>query len=81
MTRSINDQKTWNLELEGVVFVDNLGFRLNGIDGEIRSTNLLGDTSSFTLLHIGLSNLVQQFRLTSIDVPENTADRRSEVVL
>ena len=33
-------------------------------------TNLLGDSTCFTLLHVGPSNLVKKLCLTCVDVPE-----------
>jgi hypothetical protein len=38
--------------------VYNLGLLLDSRDREVSSTNLLGDTSSFTLLDVGLTNLI-----------------------
>jgi hypothetical protein len=38
--------------------VHNLGLLLDSRDREVSSTNLLGDTSSFTLLNVSLTNLI-----------------------
>jgi len=41
---------------------------------------LLRDSSSFIFLHISLPDLVKQLGLSSIDVSQNTANGRAEVV-
>ena len=55
--RSVDDQQPRNLVLERAVLVHHGGLGFDRLDGEVGRTDLLGDTSSLTLLHIGLSNL------------------------
>ena len=57
MTRRIYDQQTGNLELELPIWVDHGGLLPDGLYGEVGSTDLLRNTSSFTLLHVSLANL------------------------
>jgi hypothetical protein len=81
VTRGIDNQKTGDLELELAVLVDNLCLGAQSIDGEVSGTDLLGNTTGFTLLDIGLADLVKQLSLTSIDVTKNTANGRTEIIL
>jgi hypothetical protein len=81
VTRCIDDQETGHLELEAAVAVDHGRLLLDGVYREVGSTDLLGNTTSFALLDVGLSNLVEQLRLSGIDVTQNTADGRAQVVL
>ena len=74
MTWCVDDKETGNLELERTVLVDDSGLLADGIDREVCRTNLLRDTTGFTLLNIGLTNLVKELGLSSIDVTENTAN-------
>jgi hypothetical protein len=46
---------------------------------EVSSTDLLGDTTSFTSLHISSSEFIEDQSLASIDVPENTKDWASQL--
>lgn len=43
-----------------VILVHHSGLHLNGFDGEVSSTDLLRDTTSFAFLHVGLTDLVIQ---------------------
>ena len=54
---SINNEQTRNLVLLTAILVHDGSLGLDGLDGEVRCTNLLGDTSSFTLLDVRLTNL------------------------
>ncbi|RBQ68079.1 hypothetical protein VDGD_21613 [Verticillium dahliae] len=81
VTGRVDDQKTRDLELESAVGVDNGRLLPDGLDGEVCGTDLLGDTASLALLDVGLSDLVEKLRLSGIDVTENTANGRPEVVL
>lgn len=45
------------------------GLLLQGDVREKGGTNLLGDATSFTLLHISFSNLVQELGLACVNVP------------
>jgi hypothetical protein len=58
VTRSINHQQARHFELEATVCIDDLGFLLNCVHGEVRGSDLLGDTSGFAFLNVGLSDLV-----------------------
>lgn len=68
MARGINDQETGDLELKLIVLVNDGRLRFDGLNREVCSTNLLGNTSSLALLNVGLSNLVKKLRLSGIDV-------------
>ena len=57
MSRRIDNQKTGDLVLSLAVLVQNSSLRLDRIDGEVRCTDLLSDTTRFALLDIRLSNL------------------------
>jgi hypothetical protein len=80
VARGVNDQETGDLELKPIVLVNDGRLRFDGLNREVRSTNLLGNTSSFALLNVGLSDLVKKLRLSSIDVSQNTADGRAQIV-
>ena len=80
VTGGIDDEETGNLELELAVAVDNSRLLLDGLNGEVSGTNLLSDTTGFAFLDVGLTNLVEQLRLTGIDVTKNTANGRAKVV-
>lgn len=54
--------------------IDNGSFLFDGIHREVSSTNLLGDTSSFTSLNICLADFVEKFCFPSVDVSKNTAN-------
>lgn len=81
VTRCIDNQETGDLELELAIRVDDGRLLSDGLDREVCSTDLLCDTTGFAFLDVGLSNLVQKFRLSGIDVTQNTANRGSQVVL
>ncbi|ROW05672.1 hypothetical protein VMCG_05275 [Cytospora schulzeri] len=81
VTGRVDDQETRDLELKLAILVDDMCLLLDGVDGEVSGTNLLSDTTGLTFLDVGLTDLVEQLRLTSIDVAKNTANGRSEVVL
>ena len=49
-------------------------FGRTGETTERRWVTVSEDGTSFTLLHVGLTDLVEKLRLASIDVAENTAD-------
>jgi hypothetical protein len=77
---AVNIHGKLTLELKLAILVDNIGFLLDGLDREVGRTDLLCDTTGFTLLDVGLANLVEQLRLAGIDMAENTANGRAEVV-
>lgn len=81
MTRCVDNEQTRDLEFESVVLVDDRSLGLEGVHREVCGTDLLSDTTSFALLDVGLADLVEKLRLTSIDVTKNTANRRTKVVL
>lgn len=81
MTRCVDDEQTRGLKLHLALGVHDRSLRLDCFGREVSCTNLLSDTSGFSLLDIGLTDLVQKFRFTGIDVSENTADRRAKIVL
>ncbi|GKT50196.1 uncharacterized protein ColSpa_10378 [Colletotrichum spaethianum] len=81
VAEGIDDQQTWDLELKRAVSVDNGRLLPDSLDREVGSTNLLSNTTGFALLHVGLTDLVQKLGLSGIDVAQNTANGRSEVVL
>lgn len=81
MTWGVDDEETGNLELELAIGVDDRRLLLDCIDREVRCADLLRDASRLALLDVGLPDLVEQLGLSGIDVPENTANRRAEVVL
>jgi hypothetical protein len=74
VTGRVDDQQTGYLELEAAVLVDDCSLLLDGLDWEVGGTNLLSDTTGFAFLDVGLTDLVEQFGLSGIDVSQNTAD-------
>lgn len=81
MAWSIDDEKSWNIHVNGHEFsalldlLDQLGPR-----EECRS-DLLGDTACFIFLHVGVTDLVQQSGLAGIDMTQYATDRRSVLAL
>src|SRR5271156_6806839 len=73
VTRSIDDKQPRDLEVEGIIFVHRSSLHLDSIERKISCTDLLRDTSGFTFLDVGLTDLIEKLCLTSIDVTENTA--------
>lgn len=71
----IDNEQTRGLELHLVLRVNHSGLLSDCFDREVCSTDLLGDTTRFTFLNIGLTNLIQKLSLSGIDVTENTTDR------
>ena len=57
MSWGINDEQARNLVLLTAILVHDGRLGLDGLDGAVRRTNLLSDTSSFTLLDVRLTNL------------------------
>jgi hypothetical protein len=81
VSRSVDDKETRDFELEFTIWVHWCDLLLQRRRWEIRSANLLCDATSFAFLDIGLSNLVEKLSLAGIDVAEDTANGRSEIVL
>ena len=55
--RSVDDEKTRNLELEQPILVHDGRFGSNGFNWEVGRTNLLGNTSCFSFLYVCLTDL------------------------
>lgn len=72
MARSINNKQTWNIYIhfkETFTFIHLLNqFFLR----EKCGTNLLGNTSSFSLLNVSVSNFIQECSFSSINMAQNT---------
>jgi len=79
MARCINDQQTRNIHINFEEFITFYNFFIQLLLWEKSSTNLLCNTSCFTLLHICSSNFVQKSSFTSIDVSQNGANRASKL--
>jgi hypothetical protein len=75
VARCIDDKQTRDLHLESTILVDDSSLLLESVDREVCGTDLLGNTTSFALLHVCLTDLVEQLRFTGIDVTKNTANR------
>ena len=54
-------------------------FLFNSINWEVCSTNLLCNTTSFTSLNVSLTDFVQQFGFTGIDMSQNTTNWRTQI--
>mmetsp|Transcript_36197 Transcript_36197/g.87602 ORF Transcript_36197/g.87602 Transcript_36197/m.87602 type:complete len:763 (+) Transcript_36197:174-2462(+) len=80
VTWCINDEHTRNLKVKLFGFIEFGGLGLQSLLFKKGGTNLLCNTSSFSLLDIGLSNLIQQFGLSSIDVTHNDDNRTTQIV-
>lgn len=81
MARGVDDQKSWHIDwyfIEGFAF---LYFLNELLRWEESSTDLLGDTTSFSLLNVSVADLVEQCGFTGIDVAEDATDRASEFSL
>ena len=79
MTRCINDHKAWNFKFEIQKIFAFYNLFSEFLKGEESGTNLLGNSTGFTFLDVGFSDLIQESGLTSIDVPQNSANWASEL--
>ena len=59
MTGSIDNQKTRDFVLEAVILIHNGSLLSNGFDREVSGTDLLCDATSFALLDVSLTDLVE----------------------
>mmetsp|Transcript_55092 Transcript_55092/g.159527 ORF Transcript_55092/g.159527 Transcript_55092/m.159527 type:complete len:585 (+) Transcript_55092:229-1983(+) len=76
VARRVDDHDSRNLDVEvGVHLFRLLDQRDIGEEGR---ADLLRDTTSLTLLHIGAADLVQQLRLAGIDVTHDHQNRRPQ---
>ena len=57
MTRSIDNKETGDLVLLLAILIEHCSLGLDGLRREVGGTNLLCDTTSFTFLDVGLTNL------------------------
>ncbi|GIX63754.1 hsp70 nucleotide exchange factor fes1-like protein, putative [Babesia caballi] len=73
--RRVNNQKPRALEFE--FRVDEFAVLVKHVLGEEGCTNLLRDTACFGILNVAVADFVQQLGLSSIYVPQNTANRRT----
>mmetsp|Transcript_2637 Transcript_2637/g.4257 ORF Transcript_2637/g.4257 Transcript_2637/m.4257 type:complete len:582 (-) Transcript_2637:615-2360(-) len=80
VTWCIDDKHTRHINVEFLRDIELGSLRFERLLFKVRGTNLLRNSSSLTLLHIGFSNLVQQRRLSGIDVTHNDHDRTTQVV-
>jgi hypothetical protein len=78
MARSINDLESWHLKIKIESSMHSLHVLDNCTLWEISSTDLLGNTSSLTSLHVGSSEFVKNESFACIDVTENTENRASK---
>lgn len=60
VSRSVDYKKARNLVFLRTVLVQNRSFGHDSIYRKVRSTDLLGNTSSFTLLNVGLTDLMKR---------------------
>jgi hypothetical protein len=81
VTWSINDLETWNLQVNVNSALASFLMFLKSRFWEIGSTDLLGDSSSLTGLHISASELIKDKCFASIDVTQNTDNRASQFLL
>lgn len=50
------------------------------LDWDICGTDLLGDTTGLAILHVCPTKFIEDLCLSSIDVPQDTDDRRSKII-
>jgi hypothetical protein len=80
---SINDKESRNLDLsnldEEIIILTKFGdVALQGSVREVSGSDLLGDTSCLSCLHVCGSNLIKQESLSCINMSKNTNDRASQ---
>jgi len=81
VTRSVDNEEAWDFQIKLLTIMNTVQMILKVLFREIGCTDLLGNTSSFSSLHIGASELIQDECFTGIDVTENTNDRASQFFL
>lgn len=64
----VDNEKTREFELLNIVLAQHRCLALDRFDREVGGTNLLSDTSGFSLLNVRLSNLSSQRRRMSVSV-------------
>ena len=79
MAWGVNDLETWNLILKIKTSFHPLHMLLDRTLWEVGSTDLLGDTTGLTGLHVCPSELIKYKCLAGIDVTKNTEDRASQL--
>ena len=80
MTWCVNNEHPGDGELEFLGFIQTSSLSLESLLFEEGGTNLLCNTSGFALLNVGLTNFVEQFRFSSIDVTHNDDDWTTQIV-
>jgi len=72
VTWSVDNQESWKFEIDidSSTSLSDMAFDI--IFWEVSGTNLLSNTTSFTSLNVGSSELIKDKSLTSIDVTKNT---------
>lgn len=78
MTRSVNDKVSGNLEIELQAAFHTLEVLQDCTLREIGSTDLLGDTTGFTCLNIGATQLIKDECLSSIDMAKDAKNRAAQ---
>jgi hypothetical protein len=81
MARRVNNQKSRNFEINRLAVMNQGQVFLKILLREVSCTDLLCDTASFTCLHIGLPQLVQNQSFARVYVPHHTDDRAPKLLL
>lgn len=81
MTRRVDDEETWQLQINIDSTIGHFHHIFNIVSREIRGTDLLSDTAGLASLHICLSELVEDQRLTRIYVTEDANDWATQLCL
>jgi len=72
VTRGVNNEEAGKFQIEWLSVSHDIDMFLKVIFREVSGTDLLSDTSSFIRLYVGLSQLIQDKRLSRVDVTHNT---------
>ena len=79
MAWCVDDLETWYLILEIETALHPLHVLLDRTLGEVCSTDLLGDSTGLTGLHVCPSELIKDQCLAGVDVAKNTEDGASQL--
>ena len=80
VTWCVDDKEAGKLQIEWLSRLHHIDVLLQVVLGEVGRTDLLRDTASFVCLDVGLSQTIEDERLTGIDVTHNTYDGASEAL-
>ncbi len=79
VTRCINNQQTRHVDIHWIKIFTLLDLFNQFLLRKQSSSNLLSNTSSFSLLNVRSSDFIQKSSLTSIDMTQNAANRISKL--